>query len=233
MIRSRIAHRLAVPALVAGGLATPAAPAAAATCCIACQLFSDTAAVTQQRPKPFASGRTGGRSRRGVLAAPIAVKDHPRDVTATGDRGHVERGDDQAGVVLLAHRVAEDAPGVQVDHGGQVELPSPVRISVMSPYQATSGAGTVSTRLTRSGAAGRIPGRVSPAPATRDPGDQAEFGHQHGDRVVRDLPTLIAQLVTDAGGCRRCRPSRRQRLRRIRRPRRTNGWVGRRSRPRR
>jgi hypothetical protein len=39
---------------------------------------------------------------------------------------------------------------------------APVTISVMSPHQATSGAGAVNTRLTRSGAAGRLPGRVRP-----------------------------------------------------------------------
>jgi hypothetical protein len=59
MIRSRLTRWLTVPALLVAGLIAPGRPAAAAACDIACQLFTDTAAVTQQRPKPFASGVGG------------------------------------------------------------------------------------------------------------------------------------------------------------------------------
>jgi hypothetical protein len=55
-----------------------------------------------------------------VNTTSVTVKDHPGDVAATGDRSHVQRGDDQGGVVMGAHRIAEDASGVQVDDGGQV-----------------------------------------------------------------------------------------------------------------
>lgn len=41
-------------------------------------------------------------------------------------------------------------------------LPSPVSISVMSPHHTRSGASAAKSRLTKSGAAGRFPGRVSP-----------------------------------------------------------------------
>lgn len=41
-------------------------------------------------------------------------------------------------------------------------LPSPVSISVMSPAQTRSGASAVKSRFTKSGAAGRLPGRVRP-----------------------------------------------------------------------
>ncbi|MBC2908062.1 hypothetical protein H4N64_42540 [Streptomyces sp. PSKA01] len=41
-------------------------------------------------------------------------------------------------------------------------LPSPVSISVMSPHQTRSGVSAVTSRRTKSGAAGRFPGRVSP-----------------------------------------------------------------------
>jgi hypothetical protein len=62
MTSLRLRPRLAASAtavLTIAGLTTVARPAAAATCDIACQLFTDTAAVTQQRPKPFASGIGG------------------------------------------------------------------------------------------------------------------------------------------------------------------------------
>ena len=41
-------------------------------------------------------------------------------------------------------------------------LPSPVSISVISPHHTRSGAPSVKSRRTKSGAAGRLPGRVSP-----------------------------------------------------------------------
>jgi hypothetical protein len=59
MNRSRLTRGLAVLALLIAGLTAPARPAVAAVCDIACQLFTDTAAITQQRPKPFASGIGG------------------------------------------------------------------------------------------------------------------------------------------------------------------------------
>lgn len=41
-------------------------------------------------------------------------------------------------------------------------LPSPVSVSVMSPHHTRSGASAVKSRRTKSGAAGRLPGRVGP-----------------------------------------------------------------------
>ena len=56
-----------------------------------------------------------------VVVEQLGVDPQP-PAAAAGDRGHVQRGDDQSGVVVGAHRVAEDAPGVQVDDGGQVDV---------------------------------------------------------------------------------------------------------------
>ncbi|GAA0408499.1 hypothetical protein GCM10009541_59510 [Micromonospora gifhornensis] len=72
--------------------------------------------------RTFQRAHARAKSAEQYSAAPVAVKDHPCDVTAAGDRGHFQRGDDQAGVVAFAHGVAEDPSGVQVDDGGEVEL---------------------------------------------------------------------------------------------------------------
>ncbi|WP_346534281.1 hypothetical protein [Micromonospora sp. DPT] len=69
------------------------------------------------------------------------MDNHRGHVAAAGDRSHVQRRDDQSGVMTLTHRIPEDPPAAQIDRGGQVEL------AAMSPHQGTSGAGAVNTRL--------------------------------------------------------------------------------------
>lgn len=61
-------------------------------------------------------------------------------------------------------------------------LPSPVSISVMSPHQTRSGASAVKSRRTKSGAAGRLPGRVRPR-------------RLHTFRATRPSPAMILAMV--------------------------------------
>ena len=44
-------------------------------------------------------------SKRGVLVAPITVKDQPADRAATDGDGHVQRGTHQIGTVVGVHHV--------------------------------------------------------------------------------------------------------------------------------
>src|SRR2546421_10486819 len=135
---------------------------------------------------------------RAVFATPVAVKDHPGDVTAAGDRGHVQRGDDQTGVVTLAHRVTQDPSGVQVDDGGQVELAlaSDDLGHVPTPGDIRCRCGEYPPDQIRGGRPLTGPGQA--AAAALDARDEPLFGHQLGDRVVGDLPAPLAQLDADA-----------------------------------
>lgn len=45
----------------------------------------------------------------------------PSGEAATGGGGHVERGDDQVGALLLAHGVSEHSTRVRIAHGAQVD----------------------------------------------------------------------------------------------------------------
>jgi hypothetical protein len=133
-----------------------------------------------------------------ALAAPVAVKDHPGDVTTTGDRGHVQPGHDPAGVVLRAHRVAEDPSGVQADDGGQVALAltGDDLGHVPAPGHIRRRRGEHPLDQIRGGRPLTGPGQ--PAPAAFRPRDQAALGHQSRDGVVADLPALLAELDADA-----------------------------------
>jgi len=55
---------------------------------------------------------------------------------ATGGGGHVERGDDQVGALLLAHGVSQDSTRVRVTHGAQVDpaLRAPQVGEIRDPY---------------------------------------------------------------------------------------------------
>lgn len=77
-------------------------------------------------------------------------------------------------------------------------LPSSVWISVMSPYQATSGAkrGEHPPDQVRCGRMLTLAGQAPSA--ALDPGGQAQLGHELRDRVVGDLPAGLAQLDADA-----------------------------------
>ena len=57
----------------------------------------------------------------GELCSPISVEHDPSGEAATGGGGHVERGDDQVGALLLAHGVSQDSARVRITHGAQVD----------------------------------------------------------------------------------------------------------------
>ena len=45
----------------------------------------------------------------------------PSGEATTGGSGHVERGDDQVGALLLTHGVSQDSTRVRITHGAQVD----------------------------------------------------------------------------------------------------------------
>ena len=57
----------------------------------------------------------------GELCSPISVEHDPSGEATTGGSGHVERGDDQVGALLLAHGVSQDSARVRITHGAQVD----------------------------------------------------------------------------------------------------------------
>jgi len=127
------------------------------------------------------------------------VKDHSGHVTAADSRSHVQRGDDQAGVVLRPHRVAENPAGVQVDDGGEVEfaLTGDDLGHVAAPGDIRRRCGEDPLDQVRGSRPFPRPGQAPAVPL--GPGDQADLGRQRGDRVVGDLPALLAQLDAYAG----------------------------------
>src|SRR6266536_1810678 len=67
-----------------------------------------------------------------TLAAPVRIEDHSWARVAAGDRVGQRIGD-QLGAQMIGDRVANDAAGGDVDHGGKIQPPSHVPMSVMSP----------------------------------------------------------------------------------------------------
>src|SRR6266508_1634578 len=67
-----------------------------------------------------------------TLAAPVRIEDHSWARVAAGDRVGQRIGD-QRGAQMIGDRVANDAAGGDVDHGGKIQPPSHVPMSVMSP----------------------------------------------------------------------------------------------------
>lgn len=63
----------------------------------------------------------GGQLLGGELCSPISVEHDPTGEAATGGSGHVERGDDQVGALLLAHGLSEHSARVCLAHGAQVD----------------------------------------------------------------------------------------------------------------
>jgi hypothetical protein len=134
------------------------------------------------------------------LAAAIGMEDHATDVTAAGGRCHVQRGHDQVRVVVGTHRVAEQAPGEQVDHRGEVELAllgDDLR-HVARPDEIGFLGGEVPLDEVRCSRPLPRPGQ--PASASDHPGEEAEFGHQLRDGVHRDPPALADQQDEDLTG---------------------------------
>src|SRR5215472_8558267 len=66
----------------------------------------------------------GGEGGGGVLATPVRMENHARSGVAGGDRVG-QRVGDQLGAQVIGDRVADDAAGGDVDHGGQVQPPLP------------------------------------------------------------------------------------------------------------
>jgi hypothetical protein len=126
------------------------------------------------------------------------VKDHPFDAAAAGDGGHVQCCDDQPGVVMGAHRVAEDPTRVQVDDRGQVELAlvGADLGHITTPGDIRRRRGEHPLDQVRCGRALTLAGQAPPA--ALDPGGQAQLGHELRDRVVGDVPAGLAQLDADA-----------------------------------
>ena len=107
----------------------------------------------------------------------------------------LQRGDDQRGVVVGAHRVAEQRRREQVHDGGQIQLAlTGVDLGhVAAP--GTSGAAAVNSPRdqVRRGRPLALAGQPAAGGAWPAAG-QAELGHQLRDVFSRDLPALLAQL---------------------------------------
>lgn len=76
------------------------------------------AAHARQRPVP---AQLPIQSVTGVLAAPVAVMDHPGDMPAAAVHGHANRVDDQVGLAVRRHRPADDQAAEDVGNACQVE----------------------------------------------------------------------------------------------------------------
>ena len=73
------------------------------------------------RHSSFHGAHVGGQFLGGELCSPISVEHDPCREAAAGGGGHVERGDDQVGALLLAHGVSQDSTRVRIAHGAQVD----------------------------------------------------------------------------------------------------------------
>lgn len=69
----------------------------------------------------FHGAHVGGQFLGGELCSPISVEHDPCGEAAAGGSGHVERGDDQVGALLLTHGVSEHSTRVRIAHGAQVD----------------------------------------------------------------------------------------------------------------
>lgn len=132
----------------------------------------------------------------------------PSGEAATGGGGHVERGDDQVGALLLAHGVSEHSTRVRIAHGAQVDpaLGAAQVGKIRDPHP-------VQTTLAPLAGAVVLMGHWTPsaAPAAlgwawvRVQACEALAAHRRGDRTH----THIHARASEHGGCKephRCRP---------------------------
>src|SRR5215207_6192167 len=135
---------------------------------------------------------------RGVLAAGIAVADHPVEVdAASGPRGHVQRVDHQRGVHGAGRLPADDAAGEHVHDERDVDDPRPRRAvgEVRHPLLVGSGGGEVPLHQIR-------PPHVRWISLGREPLDgaggapDAELAHEPGNVLATDV---VAGLASRGG----------------------------------
>ena len=117
---------------------------------------------------------------------------------ATGGGGHVERGDDQVGALLLAHGVSQDSARVRIAHGAQVDpaLGAPQVGEIRDPHPVQ---GTV---VPLAGAV--ILMGLRPAPAAsgwarvRVQACETLAAHRRGDRPHPHIYARARQSMADA-----------------------------------
>lgn len=109
-------------------------------------------------------------------------------IASAGGRGHVQRGHDQAGIVVGVHRVAEQAAREQVDDRRQVNLAlASVDLGhIAYPDLVRFRCCEVALHQIWGGRATALPGQAPEV--SYHPGEQAEFGHHLGDGVHRYPP---------------------------------------------
>ena len=117
---------------------------------------------------------------------------------ATGGGGHVERGDDQVGALLLAHGVSQDSARVRIAHGAQVDpaLGAPQVGEIRDPHPVQ---GTV---VPLAGAVILMGHRTPPAAPhrarVRIQARETLAAHRRGDRPHPHIYARARQSMADA-----------------------------------
>jgi hypothetical protein len=145
------------------------------------------------QPQPLAGGDAGGR---GVFGAAVGVKDRAgHALAAAGGHGSVQGAGDQGGVVVGAHRPAEQLPRCQLQHAGQVQpalvggdpghIAAPGQVDLVRVEQAPQ-------QIRRGRCGGVRPGQATPP--TRSVPDDAVGAHEPLDALAVHRPAAPAQL---------------------------------------
>ena len=151
------------------------------------------------RHSSFHGAHVGCQFLGGELCSPISVEHDPCGEAAAGGGGHVERGDDQVGALLLAHGVSQDSTRVRIAHGAQVDpaLGAAQVGKVRDPHPVQGAlvplAGAVILMGHRAPPA--APGRAW----VRVQACQALAAHRRGDRTHTHIHARARQSMADAG----------------------------------
>ena len=118
-----------------------------------------------------------------------------------GGHRHPDRRTRQLRVGVPRRRRPEEAPGVQVDHGGQVQLPRRGGDlgDIAHPLRVRPGRGEVPAQQVRERALRLVLPR-QPAAASDLAGHQTLATHRLCDRLLTDPPPGLAQVLVQAGG---------------------------------
>ena len=123
----------------------------------------------------------------------------PCGEAATGGSGHVERGDDQVGALLLTHGVSEHSTRVRITHGAQVDpaLRAAQVGKVRDPHPIQG------TLIPLAGAVVLMGHRTPPAAPhrarVRVQACEALAAHRRGDRPHPHIHTRAHESMMDAG----------------------------------
>ena len=116
----------------------------------------------------------------------------------TGGGGHIERGDDQVGALLLAHGVSQDSTRVRIAHGAQVDpaLGAAQVGKVRDPHPVQGALIPLASAVILVGY--RAPPAAPSRAWVRVQACQALAAHRRGDRTHTYIHARARQSMADA-----------------------------------